>query len=170
MSAEESLPSGMGRMSDMNKHLEKYKDKLPKSVKYVEDNLTNYRCIRCGSPILLEPEIKDYPYQCLTCDENMYSFEVEPSEKEVTAEEIENIITYLTQQMGLDIKDVGTVITRKRATELVRELLTAIDDHCDEFSVKVDAILGSGITEEELKLLGFDYMVAYIEDYKGKNE
>ena len=170
MSAEESLPSGMGRMSDMNKHLEKYKDKLPKSVKYVEDNLTNFRCIRCGSPILLEPEIEDYPYQCLTCDENMYSFEVEASEQEVTAEEIENIITYLTQQMGLDIKDVGTVITRKRATELVRELLTAIDDHCDEFSVKVDAILGSGITEEELKLLGFDYMVAYIEDYKEKNE
>ena len=170
MIAAISLHSGMGRMNDMNKHLGKYKDKLPKSVKYVEDNLTNYRCIRCGSPILLEPEIADYPYQCLTCDENMYSFEVESSGQEVTAEEIENIITYLTQQKGLDIKDVGTVITRKRAIELVRELLISIDDHCDEFTVKVDAILGSGITVEELKLLGFDYMVAYIEDYKGKNE
>jgi len=170
MIAAISLHSGMGRMNDMNKHLGKYKDKLPKSVKYVEDNLTNYRCIRCGSPILLEPEIADYPYQCLTCDENMYSFEVESSGQEVTAEEIENIITYLTQQKGLDIKDVGTVITRKRAIELVRELLISIDDHCDEFTVKVDAILGSGITVEELKLLGFDYMVAYIKDCKENNK
>lgn len=170
MNADESSPSGMGGMNDMNKHLEKYKNKLPKSVKYVEENLTNYRCIRCGSPILLDPEIEDYPYQCLTCDENMYSFEVESSEQELTAEEIENIITYLTQQKGLDIEDVGTVITRKRAIVLVRELLTSIDDHCDEFTVKVDAIMGSGITEEELKLLGFDYMVSYIEDYKEKNE
>ena len=154
----------------MNKHLEKYKDKLPKSVKYVEDNLTNYRCIRCGSPIFLETEVKDYPYQCLTCDENMYSFEVETSEQEVTAEEIESIIAYLIQQKGLDINDTGTTITRKRAKELVREFLTAIDDHCDEFSVKVNAIIGSGITEEELRLLGFDYMIAYIEDSNKNNE
>ena len=154
----------------MNQHLEKYKDKLPQSVKYVEDNLTNYRCTRCGSPILLETEVKDYPYQCLTCDENMYSFEVEASEQEVTAEETESIIAYLTQQKGLDIRDTKTVITRKRAKELVRELLTAIDDHCDEFSVKVNAILSGGITEDELKLLGFDYMVAYIEDYNKNDE
>ena len=154
----------------MNKHLEKYKDKLPKSVKYVEDNLTNYRCIRCGSPILLETEVKDYPYQCLTCDENMYSFEVEASEQEVTAEETESILAYLTQQKGLDIRDTGTVITRKRAKELVIDLLMAIDDHCDEFSVKVNAILSSGITEDELKLLGFDYMVAYIEDHNKNDE
>lgn len=154
----------------MNKHLEKYKDKLPKSVKYVEDNLTNYRCIRCGSPILLETEVKDYPYQCLTCDENMYSFEVETSEQEITAEEMESIIAYLTQHKGLDIRDTGTVITRKRAKELVRDLLMAIDDHCDEFSVKVNAIIGCGITEEELRLLGFDYMIAYIEEYNKNDE
>ena len=60
--------------------------------------------------------------------------------------------------------------SRKRAKELVIDLLMAIDDHCDEFSEKVDTILSSGITEDELKLLGFDYMVAYIEDYNKNDE
>lgn len=30
---------------------------------------------RCGSVVLKEPMIKEYPYQCMSCDENMYSIE-----------------------------------------------------------------------------------------------
>jgi len=39
--------------------------------------LTDKTCNRCGSIVIVEtdPDI-DYPYCCLNCDENMYSFEV----------------------------------------------------------------------------------------------
>ena len=40
---------------------------------------TNYRCFRCGTFVLeetVEALRKEYPFYCPTCDENMYSFEV----------------------------------------------------------------------------------------------
>lgn len=46
----------------MEKVLEKYKHKYPNSVKYIEDNLTDLRCFRCGSPLLKELESEEYPY------------------------------------------------------------------------------------------------------------
>ena len=55
-------------------------------------------------------------------------------------------------------------ISNARFIELVRELLTSIDDNCYEFSEKVNVIKGSGISAGELKTLGFDYMNDWIED------
>lgn len=55
-------------------------------------------------------------------------------------------------------------LNNTRLIELVRELLTSVDDNCYEFSEKVNVIKGSGISAHELKLLGFDYMNAYLED------
>ena len=55
-------------------------------------------------------------------------------------------------------------ISNARLMELVRDLLTSVDDNCYEFSEKVNVIKGSLITAEELKALGFDYMNDWIED------
>lgn len=33
-------------------------------------------CNKCGGKAEVEQEIKEYPYYCPDCEENMYSFEV----------------------------------------------------------------------------------------------
>ena len=55
-------------------------------------------------------------------------------------------------------------ISNARLIELVRELLTSVDNNCYEFSEKVNVIKSSGVTADELKSLGFDYMNDWIED------
>lgn len=32
-------------------------------------------CARCEQPVVRETHIKEYPYYCPNCDENMYRFE-----------------------------------------------------------------------------------------------
>ena len=61
-------------------------------------------------------------------------------------------------------------ISNARLTQLVRELLTSIDDNCYEFSEKLNVIKGSGIRADELKLLGFDYINAWFEDAESEPE
>lgn len=86
----------------MKKILEKYKHKYPNSVKYIEDNLTDLRCFRCGSPLLKELESEEYPYQCLTCDENMFSFEAIKSETALTDNEAKNMLEYVSRELKID--------------------------------------------------------------------
>lgn len=51
-------------------------EKYPKTFAYVLENDTiNRRCNRCGCVVLKETNVPDYPYQCMSCDENMYEFE-----------------------------------------------------------------------------------------------
>lgn len=61
-------------------------------------------------------------------------------------------------------------ISNVRLTQLVRELLTSIDDNCYEFGEKLNIIKGSGIRADELKLLGFDYINAWVEDAENEDE
>ena len=86
----------------MKKILEKYKHKYPNSVKYIEDNLTDLRCFRCGSPLLKEPESEEYPYQCLTCNESMFAFEARKSETALTGDEEKNMLEYVLRELKLD--------------------------------------------------------------------
>ena len=55
-------------------------------------------------------------------------------------------------------------ISNARLIELVKDLITSIDDNCYEFTEKVNVIKGSLIKSDELKALGFDYMNDWIED------
>ena len=51
-------------------------NKYPKTFSYVLENDTcNIRCNQCGCVVLKETNIKDYPYQCMACDENMFEVE-----------------------------------------------------------------------------------------------
>ena len=61
-------------------------------------------------------------------------------------------------------------ISNARLIELVRDIITSIDDNCYEHSEKLNVIKGSGITAEELKLLGFDYMNLWFEDAESEDE
>ena len=58
----------------------------------------------------------------------------------------------------------------ERLKELVIDLLMSIDDNCYEHSEKLNVIKGSGITADELKLFGFDYMNAWLEDADDEDE
>lgn len=51
-------------------------ERNPKTFAYVLENDTvNRRCNRCGSVVLKETNIKNYPYQCMSCDDNLYETE-----------------------------------------------------------------------------------------------
>ena len=46
------------------------------TMAYVMQNDTVCRrCNRCGSVVLDEPDSKEYPYQCMNCDEDLYRHE-----------------------------------------------------------------------------------------------
>lgn len=66
----------------MNKEItrEDVLKQFPKSANYVDSHLIKpyRRCNRCGS-IILKSGIKKYPYQCMHCDEDMYSIETHES-------------------------------------------------------------------------------------------
>jgi len=52
---------------------------------------TDCVCKRCGNETVVKEDASDYPYYCYSCDQNMYSFEVEGGEpKSVCAEYIED--------------------------------------------------------------------------------
>lgn len=38
---------------------------------------THRVCSRCGYKVVRETKIKEYPFYCPNCDENMYRFETE---------------------------------------------------------------------------------------------
>ena len=39
-------------------------------------------CNRCKAEVRVEKEIEGYPYECLECDENMYEFETEITDRD----------------------------------------------------------------------------------------
>ena len=61
-------------------------------------------------------------------------------------------------------------ISNARLIELVRDLLTSVDDNCYEHSEKLNVIKGSRVTAEELKALGFDYINTWLEDADNEDE
>ena len=71
----------------------------------------------------------------------------------------------LNNSPALDID----VIDHDRALKLLRECLNSIDEYSEGFEIKVKSIMRTGIKKEELKALGFDYMVAFVEDYLEKH-
>ena len=75
------------------------KEKYPKTFAYVKENDTvNRRCNRCGSVVLRETNINCYPFQCMSCDENMYGIEThigEPHTEEEFDELCENTCALL---------------------------------------------------------------------------
>ena len=78
----------------------------PKTFQYVKENLVrNCRCFRCGNAVLKETDeilSKEYPYQCVVCDENMYGIETRNSEKELSLEE-ECLILDSARRLELDL-------------------------------------------------------------------
>lgn len=55
---------------------------LAKKQGYNETDLTERKCKRCGCYVLCEKFIGQYyPYYCVNCDENMFTFETVKSEK-----------------------------------------------------------------------------------------
>ena len=86
----------------MKEIYEKFRPKYPKTVKYIEDNITSLRCNMCGRPILKETNVEGYPYQCMNCDENLYLFETTKTEGQFSDEEIKDLIEDTAAKLLLD--------------------------------------------------------------------
>ena len=55
-------------------------EKNPKTFEYVlERDTFTKRCNRCGSPVL-RSDLDDYVYQCMSCDEDLYTIETHEGE------------------------------------------------------------------------------------------
>lgn len=57
-------------------------------------------------------------------------------------------------------------MNKERLTDLLTNCLSAIDEQYMEFEFKVGILRTMGIQDDELKELGFEYMIAYMEDCK----
>lgn len=63
-----------------------------KAREYVLKNIVDgRRCANCGKIVFKETEIKGYPFQCLHCDESLYSIETYMGEK-IQAKEMNELI------------------------------------------------------------------------------
>lgn len=66
-------------------------EKAPKTFAYVLENDTiNRRCNMCGAVVLKETFVEGYPYQCMSCDENLYEIETHIGELH-TDEELDEL-------------------------------------------------------------------------------
>lgn len=148
----------------MNNYLDKYKEKFPALVKFVSENITKRRCMICGNPVLKDPE---YEYRCPVCDTCVCDEDTYP-DGVATSGECKTVFEAMLNKSIADDYAAERVISHHRAIELLKECFISIEDHSDEFEVKVNAIMSTGIKNEELKALGFDYMAAFIEDYSEK--
>lgn len=145
----------------MNNYLDKHKEKFPEMVKYISENITKRRCIICGNPVLKDT---DCEYRCPVCDTGVCGEDTYPGGT-ATSGECKAVFDAMVNKSITDSYAAERVISHHRAIELLKECFISIEDHSDEFEVKVDAIMSTGIKNEELKALGFDYMVDFIEDY-----
>ena len=70
-----------------NKEKEIFKpEKYPKTMCYVlERDTGNIRCNMCGSPVL-KSDVEGYAYQCMFCDEDLFSIETHEGEWHTTKE------------------------------------------------------------------------------------
>ena len=76
--------------------------KHPKTYAYVMENDTVIRrCNRCGSVVLRETSIDEYPYQCMSCDENMFGIETHIGQPH-TSEEFNELLNNTAELLCLD--------------------------------------------------------------------
>ena len=75
----------------------------PKSAKYAEQNVVHgLRCNRCGFTVLkeTEPELKkEYPYQCVMCDENLFGIETHQSYDAMSSNEYGSLINAIANTL-----------------------------------------------------------------------
>ena len=104
---------------DVYKVLKRYARKFPKTVNYILKNgAGTARCARCGQIVLKEPLIEGYPYQCMTCDENLLDFEVRTDRHPCTVVEMEQLIEDTACLLLLDEFD-DEYFERKRAAKIL---------------------------------------------------
>ena len=77
-------------------------DRLPKSCKYVHDNLIpNRKCNRCNSYVL-KSHVKGYKYQCMYCDEDLVTFETYKTNEEISDADFYDLIEATNYCLNLD--------------------------------------------------------------------
>lgn len=76
-------------------------EESPKTFAYVlERDTFTIKCNRCGSPVL-KSDLDDYAYQCMNCDEDLYSFETHDGEYH-TDEELDTLCCNTRDLLLLD--------------------------------------------------------------------
>ena len=76
-------------------------EKSPNTFAYVlEHDTFIVKCNRCGSPVL-KSDLDGYVYQCMNCDEDLYSFETHQGEYH-TDEELDTLCCNTRDLLLLD--------------------------------------------------------------------
>ena len=66
--------------------------KYKSASEYVKNMLVKSRkCNRCGSYVL-KSELKEYSYQCMYCDEDLYTFETTKTTRKISNIEYKDLI------------------------------------------------------------------------------
>jgi hypothetical protein len=80
--------------------------KYPKSKEYVDSHLVPHRyCNRCDHHVLKSGIPDEYPYQCMYCDEDLYSIETHIEENDfdkISDFDYENLIEQTQILLELD--------------------------------------------------------------------
>lgn len=79
--------------------------KYPKATEYVIEKLQHKRKCNCCNSYVLESGIKpEYPYQCMYCDEDMYSFETHIVDDVISEDDLIDLIDTTNAILCLDEK------------------------------------------------------------------
>ena len=62
------------------------------AIKYMKKRLVKNRvCNRCGCYVL-KSELKEYSYQCMNCDEDLYIFETQKTKTKINDMQLKRLI------------------------------------------------------------------------------
>lgn len=70
------------------------------AVLYYVSHISNHRCNRCNKPVLLSDN-KEYTYQCMNCNEDLYEIETYKKENDyITSDELEELCLSIDRMLG----------------------------------------------------------------------
>ena len=85
------------------KWINEFSTEHPHTMGYVLKRLTNRTCNRCGSIVLIADDNRnEYKYQCMYCDENLYSIETTERHNENSTYDIYKLLEQTNDILEID--------------------------------------------------------------------
>ena len=115
-------------------------EKCPKTMAYVLERDAGYvRCNRCGS-VVLKSDVEGYSYQCMFCDEDLYTIETHEGEWH-TDEELDELLCRTEDVLELDYDIDRAEQERKRKVAIA---LAEIDKRIESAREEAQNVRNNG--------------------------